>query len=98
MPVSIRLASPDGVDQYQLASGTGWTNFGSWAARLPLRFESVQALYQDGEVRDTLALANQLKQAWDEHRPEDPDVADVLLHLIENLGVGDSDEVAQVVD
>lgn len=96
MSNSIEFQGPDGNDgPFLLASGGGWTNFCEWVLSLPDRYKTLRLLVNDGEAKDTLSLGNELKECLDKYGSGiDPNTKDVVDHLIESIGVGDTYETA----
>jgi hypothetical protein len=88
--------APDGPDgPFQVATTAGWAQFARWAESLPDGFEAVKDLADDGSMTGTDLLAEQLERALREH--PDPLVGSTVQSLAAVLGVGDPEELAEVI-
>ncbi len=99
MSNSVSFSGPDGHETFQLASGSAWSHFCTWIRGIgyprskgpPHRH--LLDLVDNGKVKDTLAVSNELGEALDEHGNDlDSDTADVAEKLYSLIGIGNSDE------
>lgn len=99
MSVSVDFhGAADGSDgPFDLASNGSWAAFASWAGGLDVgRFPKLRALANDGEARDSAALAAELTESGaDKIGGAVSGVAEALADL---LGPGDADETTQISD
>jgi len=94
MSVSVSFhGSEDGDDgPFDLCSAHGWTLFTDWANRSkPLR-----DLAATGHHTDTHAVAYDLAEMLDKHKPDNPNVESTAKYLLELIGVGDTQETIEV--
>jgi hypothetical protein len=87
----------DGEFTFSLASAVGWKLATKWMNSLPAKFGKLHTLSKKGEIKDTLTLSNELKEALDRLPPEDKNVRTTIKDLIDTIGIGDSDEYATVL-
>lgn len=79
-------------EQYQIASNTGWSEFGDWCESLDVeQFPNIVQLFEHGATEDLPALAEEMPKALEANPPDDKTagVADNLLQALRaNEGAG----------
>lgn len=72
-------------EQYQVASNTGWSEFGDWCESLDAeQFPNVVQLFEHGVTEDLRGLASELLVALEENSPDEKTMG-VVNNLLEAL-------------
>lgn len=84
-------------EHFFLASSGGWDAFLDWVTALAEdEYPSLIRFCNEGMIKDTQALREQLKRAFKAHRPDSQLVRSVARQLFWAIGRGDSEEIAAV--